>query len=95
MSLTFIHSRLANTVILYFLLLMLWSFWRYFHKQGLDSNFRGALVISDEPGLGIELDRAMLAKLHERYKACGLQRRDDEIEMQKVQPGWKFQSVRW
>ncbi|HLV34094.1 MAG TPA: enolase C-terminal domain-like protein, partial [Spirillospora sp.] len=55
----------------------------------------GAVVVSDEPGLGIELDRAMLAKLHEQYKASGLQRRNDEIEMQKVQPGWKFEPVRW
>ncbi len=55
----------------------------------------GAIVISNEPGLGIELDRAMLAKLHEQYKTCGLQRRDDQIEMQKVQPGWMFQQERW
>jgi glucarate dehydratase len=55
----------------------------------------GALVVSNEPGLGIELDRAMLAKLHEQYKASGLLRRNDEIEMQKVQPGWKFEAVRW
>ncbi|MEM7030612.1 MAG: enolase C-terminal domain-like protein [Chloroflexota bacterium] len=55
----------------------------------------GAIVVSNEPGLGIELDRTMLAKLHETYKACGLTKRDDEIEMQKVIPGWKFQSVRW
>lgn len=55
----------------------------------------GALVVSNEPGLGIELDRTMLAKLHEQYKACGLVERNDEIEMQKVQPGWKFQATRW
>jgi glucarate dehydratase len=55
----------------------------------------GALTVSNEPGLGIELDRAMLAKLHEQYKACGLTVRNDEIEMQKVQPGWKFQATRW
>lgn len=55
----------------------------------------GAIVISDEPGLGIELDRDMLAKLHAQYNACGLTERNDEIEMQKVQPGWKFQALRW
>ena len=55
----------------------------------------GALLVSNEPGLGIELDRAALAQLHEQYKACGLTERNDEIEMQKVQPGWKFQAVRW
>ncbi|MCX6048638.1 MAG: glucarate dehydratase [Chloroflexi bacterium] len=55
----------------------------------------GALTVTNEPGLGIELDRAMLATLHEQYKLCGLTERNDEIEMQKVQPGWKFQATRW
>jgi glucarate dehydratase len=55
----------------------------------------GGVAVSSEPGLGIELDRTALAQLHETYKACGLTRRNDEIEMQKVAPGWKFQSVRW
>ncbi len=51
--------------------------------------------MTNEPGLGIELDRAMLATLHEQYEVCGLTERNDEIEMQKVQPGWKFQATRW
>ena len=55
----------------------------------------GALVVSNEPGLGVELDRAALAKLHQQYIDCGLTDRNDEIEMQKVQPGWKFQAQRW
>jgi len=55
----------------------------------------GDLVVGDAPGLGIELDRAALARLHENYVRCGLTRRDDEAEMQKVQPGWKFKATRW
>lgn len=55
----------------------------------------GSVAVSNEPGLGIELDRDALAKLHEQYKACGLLRRNDEIEMQKVQPDWKFEATRW
>jgi glucarate dehydratase len=55
----------------------------------------GSLLVSNEPGLGIELDRAALARLHENYKRSGLTHRDDEIEMQKVNPGWKFEAVRW
>jgi glucarate dehydratase len=55
----------------------------------------GDLVIGDKPGLGIELDRAVLAQLHQTYLDCGLTKRDDEIEMQKVQPGWKFMETRW
>jgi glucarate dehydratase len=55
----------------------------------------GAYVVSNEPGLGIELDRAALATLHETYKQCGITVRNDEIEMQKVEPGWKFMATRW
>jgi glucarate dehydratase len=33
---------------------------------------------------GVELDRKALAKLHQNYLACGLTKRDDEIEMQRV-----------
>ena len=55
----------------------------------------GGLVVPNEPGLGIELDREALAALHENYKKCGLTYRNDEIEMQKIEPGWKFMPVRW
>ncbi len=55
----------------------------------------GALVISNEPGLGIELDRGELARLHQVYLECGLTERNDEIEMQKVNPEWTFTPLRW
>ncbi|GAB3251857.1 glucarate dehydratase family protein [Larkinella harenae] len=55
----------------------------------------GSVAVPQEPGLGVELDRGALAALHQNYLDCGLTKRDDETEMQKVQPGWKFQSVRW
>jgi glucarate dehydratase len=55
----------------------------------------GSVAVSNEPGLGIELDRAALARLHAQYKASGLTQRNDEVEMQKVQPGWKFEPTRW
>ncbi len=55
----------------------------------------GAVAVSREPGLGIEVDRDKLAQLRENYEACGLTERDDEIEMQKVEPGWAFQATRW
>ena len=55
----------------------------------------GAVAVPQGPGLGVELDREALAKLHQNYLACGLTKRNDEIEMQKVQPGWTFQAVRW
>lgn len=55
----------------------------------------GGVAVPRGPGLGVELDREALARLHRNYLDCGLTRRDDEIEMQKVIPGWKFQPVRW
>ena len=55
----------------------------------------GALKIPNAPGLGVELDREALQRLHERYLACGLTHRDDEIEMQKIEPGWSFEATRW
>ncbi|MDQ1301545.1 MAG: Glucarate dehydratase, partial [Chloroflexota bacterium] len=55
----------------------------------------GSLPVSREPGLGIELDRAALARLHENYLRCGLTKRDDAVEMQKAQPGWQFEATRW
>lgn len=55
----------------------------------------GAVSVPDKPGLGVELDRAALAKLHQQYLNCGLRKRDDEIEMKKIEPSWEFKPVRW
>jgi glucarate dehydratase len=55
----------------------------------------GSVAVPTEPGLGVELDRVALAKLHQNFIDCGLTKRNDEIEMQKVEPGWKFKPVRW
>ena len=55
----------------------------------------GSVKVPAGPGLGVELDREALKMLHQNYIDCGLTKRDDEIEMQKIEPGWKFQAVRW
>ena len=55
----------------------------------------GALTVPNSPGLGIELDREALARLHQQYLDCGLTERNDAIEMKKIIPDWTFQSVRW
>lgn len=55
----------------------------------------GFVTLPSGPGLGVELDQAALARAHARYRACGLVRRDDEREMQKKQPGWRFQTTRY
>ena len=55
----------------------------------------GTLPVPAGPGLGVELDHEALARLHQQYLACGLTERNDEIEMQKLEPGWFFQATRW
>ena len=55
----------------------------------------GAVAVPREPGLGVELDRKSLARLHQNYLDCGLTKRDDQAEMQKVVPGWTFKAQRW
>ncbi len=55
----------------------------------------GSVRLPAGPGLGVELDRIALAELHQNYLDCGLKERNDEIEMQKLHPDWKFMSVRW
>jgi heme A synthase len=47
MSLAFIHNRLSITAGLFFLVLALWGFWRFFRKQGIDSSYFGALMIGE------------------------------------------------
>ena len=55
----------------------------------------GSLGVSNEPGLGIELDYEKLEELHQNYIRCGIKDRDDEVEMQKVNPGWTFADHHW
>jgi len=55
----------------------------------------GCVTLPKGPGLGVELDRPALARAHQNYLRCGLKERNDEPEMQKKVPGWKFQATRW
>lgn len=47
MFLVFIHNRLAIMSLLYFLLVALWGFFRFFRKQGPNSSYWGALAIAE------------------------------------------------
>lgn len=55
----------------------------------------GAVAVPDSPGLGVELDREALARLHQNYLKCGLTKRDDLVEMRKKVPDWEFKLTRW
>jgi hypothetical protein len=55
-----VHARLANTALLYALVLGVWGLWRFFRRQNMDSNFWGAVVIAEvlflfQIGLGLFL----------------------------------------
>lgn len=47
MNLSEIHARIGNMALLYFLIVSLWGFYRFFRKQGIDSAFWGALAIAE------------------------------------------------
>lgn len=52
MTLTSLHDRLANTILLYVILLAIWGLWRFIRREGLDSSYFGALVIAEVIILG-------------------------------------------
>ena len=53
----------------------------------------GAVTVPDGPGLGVELDRDALARLHENYQRCGITHRDDAGYRRQLEPG--FDAPRW
>jgi glucarate dehydratase len=55
----------------------------------------GSVAVPSGPGLGVELDRDALARLHEQYLACGLRNRDDTGYMRRFDPGYERQQPRW
>src|SRR3954451_11044935 len=50
----------------------------------------GRIAVPDRPGLGIEIDEAVLARANALYKDHGLGARDDAIAMQHLIPSWTF-----
>jgi glucarate dehydratase len=55
----------------------------------------GAVPVPTTPGLGVELDRDGLARLHEQYLSCGLRERDDTGYMRRFEPTYEALSPRW
>ncbi|MGW1282905.1 glucarate dehydratase family protein [Streptomyces sp. NPDC002586] len=51
----------------------------------------GRVAVPDEPGLGVELDRDELARLHRRWAEDdgALRDRDDAAAMRLAEPGWR------
>jgi glucarate dehydratase len=55
----------------------------------------GSLAVPTSPGLGVELDRDALARLHEQYLTCGISERSDTRYMQSLQPSYDATLPRW
>jgi glucarate dehydratase len=55
----------------------------------------GAVAVPTAPGLGVELDRDALARLHERYRTCGLTERNDTRYRQSIDPAYDGHLPRW
>ncbi|MER7365233.1 glucarate dehydratase family protein [Nonomuraea wenchangensis] len=55
----------------------------------------GAVPVPTGPGLGVELDRDALARMHEQYEKCGIAARDDTTYMQRFDPTFSPTRPRW
>lgn len=55
----------------------------------------GGVVVPTGPGLGIELDRERLARLHQQYLDCGIRKRDDTTYMKKFHPEFSAKVPKW
>lgn len=51
----------------------------------------GCLTVPEGDGLGVTLDKKELQRLHQNYLNAGITHRDDETELQKYWPHWKFE----
>lgn len=49
----------------------------------------GSVAVPGQAGLGVRLDRDMLARMHENYSTCGIRERDDTGYMRQFHPGWE------
>ncbi|MFF0773245.1 glucarate dehydratase family protein [Nonomuraea wenchangensis] len=55
----------------------------------------GAVTVPAGPGLGVELDRDALARMHEQYEKCGVVARDDTTYMKRFDPTFSATRPRW
>lgn len=55
----------------------------------------GSLRVPTAPGLGVQIDREALARLHDNYLRCGIRNRDDLAQMRKYDPGFTARQPRF
>lgn len=55
----------------------------------------GLVAVPTGPGLGVELDREKLARMHQQYLDCGLRNRNDTEYMKSIDPTFEATMPRW
>ncbi|WP_110945847.1 glucarate dehydratase family protein [Streptomyces avicenniae] len=55
----------------------------------------GAVPLPEGPGLGVELDRDALARMHRQYLDCGVRHRDDTAYMRTFAPDFVPKRAHW
>jgi len=55
----------------------------------------GSLRVPRGPGLGVQIDREALARLHDNYLRCGIRNRDDLGQMRKYDPAFTGKQPRF
>ncbi|MFR9723793.1 glucarate dehydratase family protein [Streptomyces sp. MS19] len=55
----------------------------------------GAVPVPEGPGLGVELDRDALARMHQQYLDCGIRRRDDTAYMRTFTSDFVPKRAHW
>ena len=55
----------------------------------------GSVKVPTEPGLGVQIDQAQLARLHQQYLDCGVRNRNDLAQMRKYDPAFSGVSPRY
>jgi glucarate dehydratase len=64
-------------------------------EPGVLSFVDGSVAVPTTPGLGVELDRDALARLHQQYLDCGIRDRDDTGYRKRVDPTYELVKPRW
>ncbi|MFM2486025.1 enolase C-terminal domain-like protein [Celerinatantimonas yamalensis] len=71
----------------------IWQEGQHLTRQPLTIE-QGQIRLSDQPGLGIELDREQLERAHQLYAQLANGNRNDAAAMQYLIPGWQFDRKR-
>lgn len=64
-------------------------------EEGVLAFKDGSVEVPTGPGLGVELDRDALSRLHAQYLRCGIAKRSDTVYMQRLRPGYDPTLPRW